>query len=1113
MNGRKRRVLEVMWSIRRLGVSSAAGLIVVALMASTSSALWGQSTAQISGTVRDQSGAVLPGVEVGATQTDTGLMRSAITNETGAYVLPNLPVGPYKVEASLPGFRTYAQTGIVLQVGANTVINAALEVGQVSETVEVQADAAMVETRTTSIGQVIDNVRVLELPLNARQVTELIVLSGAAITGGAQATNRNFPTQSISVAGGLNNGLTYTLDGGTHNDPFNNLNLPLPFPDALQEFKVETSAAPAQYGQHSAGAVNAVTKSGTNELHGAIFDFARNAVFNARNAFALQRDGLKRNQFGGVVGGPIARNKIFFFGGYQGTIERSAPSDLRSYVPTPRMIAGDWTAVAAPECNTGRQITLRAPFVNNRISPAAFSTPALNMMKRLPAPIDECGLVRYGRRTNNDEHIFVGKVDYTLSEKHSLFGRGQSARLWTPRDYDGTNILTSSQADYRRRADSYVLGDTYLIGSGTVSAFRATLLRTINIKTIDDLFTLTDIGVRGIFYEPSLPKIAGITVGGNGFAIHSDPGMPGHTNSTVFQFSEDISMIRGAHQLGFGTNFIHSLMNNKKSSPTRPRFTFGTTFTGMGLGDFMLGRVATFGQGNPNSFYYRQNYIGLYAQDTWKATPKLTVNAGLRWEPYMAPWNRAGRVLYFEQEWFDKGIHSTVYKNAPAGMLFPGDPGVPDSKSIGPDHLLRFAPRLGLAFDPKGDGRMTIRAAYGLYTDYPHFYQYGGYSDQPPWGYEVEITEPVGGFEDPFRGYPGGNPFPAFLNPNIEFPPSGTFVTISKDLKMPYINQWNFSVQRQLGTNWLLAANYLGSNVVHNLITSEGNPGIFLGLGPCAIAGVNYPTCSTTGNTDARRKLSLMSPVEGEAYGNLVVADDGGTRSYNGLLLQVQRRRANGVTVQGNYTWAHCIEDGGATPQFQNSGNHVKERRKDNRGNCDQDRRHNLNMSTVYETPQFSNPAMRVLATGWKVSGIVRVLSGSFFHVTPGTDRALTATSTTVDQRVNQVLADVYAPNRSVDRYLNAAAFAIPALGTYGTMGRNSIQGPGTVRIDMGLTRTFQARENQSLEFRAEVFNVPNHVNPGATNAPVTALNNANFGRILSAGDPRIMQIALKYVF
>src|SRR2546425_6187259 len=399
-------------------------LIWLALLIGSCTVLWAQSTAQISGTVKDRSGAVLPGVQVTATQTATGLERSIVTNETGSYVLTNLPVGPYKLEASLPGFRAFVQTGIVLQVGSNPVINVGLEVGQVAETVKVEADAALVETRSTGVGQVIDNVRVMELPLAARNVQQLIILSGAAVGGGAQNSPRNYPTDIISVSGGLSSGLVYRLDGGTHNDPYGNLNLPLPFPDALQEFKVETGAVPAQYGGHSGGAVNAVTKSGTNEYHGDFFEFVRNKVFNARNAFATERDGLKRNQFGGVLGGPIVRNKLFFFGGHQITLQRSQPNEFTAYVPTPQMLAGDWTAVASPACNQGRQITLRAPFENNRINPALFSGPALTLATKYnPVTNDPCGAATYARRSNSNDTMTVGKIDYQQSNNHSIFGR------------------------------------------------------------------------------------------------------------------------------------------------------------------------------------------------------------------------------------------------------------------------------------------------------------------------------------------------------------------------------------------------------------------------------------------------------------------------------------------------------------------------------------------------------------------------------------------------------------------------------------------------------------------------------------------------------------------
>jgi hypothetical protein len=327
----------------------------------------------------------------------------------------SLPSGPYKLEVGKQGFSTTVQEGIVLQVNSNPKIDLPLNVGAVSDQVVVEAAASMVEAHTNSVGQVIDSRRVLELPLNGRNPTDLVFMVGAAAAAPVAdlVSAKNYPgEQPISIAGGQATGATYTLDGGTHNDPFNNLALPLPFPDALQEFKVETSALPAQYGMHSAAAVNAVTKSGTNELHGTAFEFLRNYHFNARDFFAATRDSLKRNQFGGVLGGPIKKNKLFFFGGFQYTTTRQNAVINPSFVPTQQMLNGDFTAIASPACNGGRQITLKAPFVNNQISPALFSTPALNITKQLPAATNACGVSTYGNVNDANDRQAAGKVDY-----------------------------------------------------------------------------------------------------------------------------------------------------------------------------------------------------------------------------------------------------------------------------------------------------------------------------------------------------------------------------------------------------------------------------------------------------------------------------------------------------------------------------------------------------------------------------------------------------------------------------------------------------------------------------------------------------------------------------
>src|SRR5262249_25298413 len=390
-------------------------LAAIVSMSLGATMIWAQATAQIIGSVKDQTGAVLPGVEVTATQTATGAKRTAVTDETGSYTLQNLPIGPYTIEAALPGFKTYVQTGIVLQVGTNPVVNAVLEIGQLSDQVEVKAGAALVESRSSGVGNVIDNQRVLELPLNGRNPTELIFLAGAAVPttdGSLNSGVRNYATVVIQVGGGMNGGLNYMLDGGTHGDPENNLNLPLPFPDPLQEFKVEMNGLAAQYGHHAAGTINAVTKSGTNAFHGDVFEFLRNGALNAQNFYATSKDGLKRNQFGGTFGGPIVKNKVFFFVGEQAPIHRSTPTVNRPFVPTAKMLVGDFTDFASPSCQSGNDVTLKAPFgtngsARNTVDPKLFSPQALALVNdpRFPRSTDPCGLTTFGSVSNPSEYL------------------------------------------------------------------------------------------------------------------------------------------------------------------------------------------------------------------------------------------------------------------------------------------------------------------------------------------------------------------------------------------------------------------------------------------------------------------------------------------------------------------------------------------------------------------------------------------------------------------------------------------------------------------------------------------------------------------------------------
>jgi hypothetical protein len=720
--------------------------------------VFAQATAQISGTVRDASGGVLPGVEVTATQTDSGISRNAVTNETGSYILSNLALGPYRLEAELPGFRTFVQTGIVLQVNSNPAINAVLEIGQVTEKIEVQANAALVETRSTAVGQVVENERILELPLNGRQVTDLITLSGAAVQ--TRSSNPQVTFQGgnyLAIAGGLDFGVPYSLDGAMHNNVYDGTQMPLPFPDALQEFKVVASGTSVAIGSRgSGGQVTAVTKSGTNELHGDAFEFVRNYAFNARNFFALQRDNLKRNQFGGTLGGPIVKNRLFFFGGYQGTITHSNQTNLIAFVPTAAMLAGDFRTFASPVCNAGRQINLSAPFSGNQIDPAQFSPIAMYIAARLPKPQDDCGKIVYGAQYNRNEIQAVGKADYQLSANHSVFGRYVATTLDLPHPYSlGGNLLTTnvSDAGYNNLAQSYALGSTYLLGPSTVNALRLALNRTALTGNSGSFFSAPSIGVKAYSSQPDSMQLS-VTGGFNLGAVRKVI-----IDTTSYQLNDDINLIKGNHQITLGGTVIEMASVQRVSNTDVGNYAFTGVALGLGMADFLTGKLTTLGQQQPVQWTTHEWYVAAYAGDVWKATPRFTVNYGLRWEPFLLPYLTEGAIFQFNDDRFLRGIKSRVYPNAPAGMYFPGDPGFPKRGPANTKWGL-FLPRTGLAWDVRGDGRTSIRASYGMAYDFSGLFTFGGTSSSPPWGFNTTVQSPAGGFEDPWRDFPGGDPFP-----------------------------------------------------------------------------------------------------------------------------------------------------------------------------------------------------------------------------------------------------------------------------------------------------------------------------------------------------------------
>ncbi|MBV8903116.1 MAG: TonB-dependent receptor, partial [Acidobacteriia bacterium] len=678
--------------------------------------LFAQATSQIQGVVKDASGSAVPGADVKATQTDTGTVRSAVSESDGGYVLPNLAVGPYRLEVSKQGFTTYVQTGIGLQVNTNPTIDVTLNPGAVNQTIQVEANTALVETENTSVGAVIENQQIIDLPLNGRQATDLIQLTPATIQAGVNGT-AGFPGgQNIAIAGGQLSGVGYFLDGVLYNNPFDATNLPFPFPDALQEFKVETSTLTAQNGMHSAAAINAVVKSGTNSYHGDAFDFLRNGDMNARNLFALTRDTLKRNQFGGTVGGPIRKNKLFFFGGYQGTYTRQDPTDNTTFVPTAAMLQGNFAPWEA-SCNGNK--TLGAPYVNNVLPSSLISPQALQIAKLLPPPTnpnDPCGKVIYGAVVQINQHQVLGRIDYQLNAKQSLFGRYMATKYLQPPAYSLTkNILASPTGGLNDLAQSAEIGHTYLISPNIINAIRIAFNRVAVHRYNDDYFSGCDLGIQMYCY---IPHQTVVTVTG-GPSIGIATAISAGFIPSTWTIADDFNIIHGSHQFAFGATSFRYQSSSNANVYSAGSFGFTGTATGAGLADFIAGDLDTFTQGVPNTLFVTKWYVGTYAMDTWKITRRLTATLGLRWEPFLPQNVNNGAIYSFSLARFEAGIKSTVFQNAPPGLLYAGDPGLPGKAGIN-NRYDQFAPRVGIAWDPNGNGKMSIRLAAGISYDFPN---------------------------------------------------------------------------------------------------------------------------------------------------------------------------------------------------------------------------------------------------------------------------------------------------------------------------------------------------------------------------------------------------------
>lgn len=1042
-------------------------------------ALYSQSTATIVGTVRDSSGAVVPGATVTATNKQTAFTITRQSGEDGAFKLPLLPVGSYDVTVEKTGFQRYVQTGVLLAVNDNATIDATLAPGGVAEAVTVAASAPLIDTQSGTLRGLVDHQRIIDLPLNGRDITQLMSTQAGVISGSQSSSEGN----SFMVNGSRGNGVAYTLDGGMNTDSYRNFSGLFPNPDAIQEFSVQTNNYSAEYSNATGAVVNVLTRSGTNEFHGTAFEFLRNGDLNARNFFAATRDSLKRNQFGGTFGGPIIRDKLFFFFSYQRTTLRTDPQLTRQVLPTAAMRAGDFSGFAPIiDPLTGKQ------FPNNQIPADRLSPVTQAFLKYLPVPATPDGSRFTGFPSKPDTDEYTSKIDWNL-QKHRVTGRyfyTRFARPFTANVNDYASMYTSDAARTEQPYSQWTANDVWTLSPSLLNdaSFTYRARRTLNDWASVKLpLSAADAGVKGIAVKN--PVSVYISVSG-GFLAR--PGWYYDKNDSDTQVRDTMTWIHGAHEIKFGYEYLRSTNNIKNDFRTMGLFTFNGSITGNAMADFMLGSVYQFWQGGGEYKDLYGNRGGLFVQDNYRARSNLTLNLGLRWDPVMPFHDSLGRV-----QCFVPGAQSTRFPNAPAGYLNAGDPGCPEG---GFDRYYpAFSPRIGFAWRPQGE-KTVVRGGFGLFWNPQFTVLYNTFVDSAP--FSPQIVNYGVPFNDPYGSTP--NPFPSQFAPfnpprDIAFiKPLGQFGVFAQGFHPSYQESFNLTVQREIVRNLVACASYVG------------NLGRHLSY-PLDINYARYvPGASTVANIQQRRPFA--------DYGSILNAYSDSTSSYNALQLSIERRVTSNLSFEANYTWSKSIDEASSDPTPGQGTSVIPYGRWANRAVSDFDIPHRFVLSYVYALPRLANanPVLRGVIGGWESSGFVTLQSGKPFSVLSGTDRSLSGIGADYADLVdNPSLPDDRAKKDVIAKYFNTAAFAPNALGTFGTSPRNVLCGPVYANLDLGVMKRFQIRERIATQFRLEMFNALNH--PNFNNPFATVSTPSRFGKIESAKDPRILQLALKVIF
>ena len=1191
-------------------------LLFAIVLLFTAAQILADVTASISGTVTDPSGSAVEGATVTATNVETQVVKEQTTNGQGFYSFQSLPLGKYNIEVHRDGFKTFVQTDIVLDVNDKKVIDVTLQVGQASEKIEVSSSALHVETANTQMGEVIEGKEMTDVPLVSRSYTDLLALQPGVVSTASGMTgayagafiSAGFAMPAVSGdenSGGLSvNGMREAANGFilngiiTQEIGYSGAGA-IPNLDSIAEFRILTNNFDAEYGNYSGGQINVITKSGVNQWHGNVFEFLRNTNLDAANYFgAGQRGSYHQNQFGGTFGGPIKRDKIFFFADYQGNRRVQGITQLINGAPAASTEQGNFAGIASSLTGTvsgpafaqqlstqlGQPVTAGEPyyfsgcvsaaqcvFPNATLSPSSFNPISAKLLPFiLPASPGTIGTTGTGTfstssgKLNLTDNKFSGRVD-----ANSRFGL-LSAYYYGDR-YDRIDPYWPSNAplypgfgvDGKGHTHNINLGDTKTFGS-SVNEFRLGYFRldvTLNQPLGGKGTSLSSLGfASGASGAPGVfvgtPSVEGIPeIDFNNFVI-GVPSRPNRLTENIYQVIDNFSKVVGTHTLKFGGQYHFNQLEENLSNVANGNFFFGSSFTGQSsetgsdFVDFLVGAPSQYVQGQSYPSYGRNYYFGLYGQDSWRIKPNLTFNYGLRYD-VSSPWYEK----YNEIQTMIPGEQSVVFPGSPVGWVFPGDPGVP--RSLAPTRWNNFAPRLGLAYSFGEHGGMlgralgkpgttSIRVGWGMFytalegsTDFNEIGDapFGNYTGQNEPTFAAPFTNRANGTSitnlfpvaPPPKRFSAKNPATGVPYDNLTdffaaFGTIGSSPAFNNKNRLPYAENYELSIQRQLTSSDLLTVSYVGTQG-HRLLSSiSANPGIpslclslvAVGCGPGGENNIYSAADGTVLSAGTRGPFSTPyrnTPVNGVfivPFGNDSYFATIGNSAYHSA--QIDWRHTSGrLQTLVAYTFSKSLDNSSGYGEQINPVN-----ARLSRGLSAFDSTHNFVISYSYALPFDKLGGPKKLVYGWQISGITRFATGLPVTIIETDDHSLLGTgfggpiTLPVDTPNLVGPLAITDPRKTGGQYFNPAAFASTALGMEGTANRRFFHGPGINNFDFALLKNTLLTERLDLQFRLEFYNIFNHAQ---FLTPSGIMPTASFGQVPGARDPRIGQLSLKLNF